>query len=607
MEVSYALRVSVGASLSDVSVELPIRVLNFVSLDPPPGHTTAGPLDAGPASQLSRCWSIDEMRPPTSSSQKDHGITAAAQIASSVPGANAKGRPVSLDSLRLSDLTGLSSAPTMSRGTSYETSSRSATASSPSAAPLPANSEIVFPHRGTGDIVAVARGRQLKHQSSLDVLDAALEQSSTRRALLPRGTSHLRHAIQDSSDDTDGEEDQARAPDSEDEEMALPASPTRSIADAAYYARRATGVDNHAEDEVSIPGVGSGRLRRDDTGADYDSDEEIASMLQKSPFSELDAEGVILPGAFSLSPRSGNGSTSAPPRATRTLSPRVPPASSRAAPVGPSQLPTPIGTRKVSRPLPVPTRAAAGRSPRLPAGASSTGVRSPVIQVTPTDTPSRRIRPQTSRNALNRASPQARNETEGLHIGSARMRVASTARSNTGAPVTVTRRITSHTASIIPAALSPPELETDYSSSSSPSSLEQILTPTTDGDEEDTTVVIAAPSVNKSFGETIESTIRPRKDCLGSLQMPPPGKISPSKASVVLPSVRSKIAALESREQALKTFASSGDLAGKADGAAAQLARQDSFSEACPATSTVFGVSRMASIASFRAPLLKKK
>lgn len=37
VEVSYSLKVSVGSSLSsDVSVELPVRIVNFVSLDPPP-------------------------------------------------------------------------------------------------------------------------------------------------------------------------------------------------------------------------------------------------------------------------------------------------------------------------------------------------------------------------------------------------------------------------------------------------------------------------------------------------------------------------------------------------------------------------------------------
>ncbi|MCO5555811.1 hypothetical protein L7F22_009356 [Adiantum nelumboides] len=37
VEVSYSLKISVGSSLSsDVSVELPVRIVNFVSLDPPP-------------------------------------------------------------------------------------------------------------------------------------------------------------------------------------------------------------------------------------------------------------------------------------------------------------------------------------------------------------------------------------------------------------------------------------------------------------------------------------------------------------------------------------------------------------------------------------------
>ncbi|EGG06939.1 uncharacterized protein MELLADRAFT_86243 [Melampsora larici-populina 98AG31] len=39
LEVSYTIKVSVGGSLSsDVSVDVPIQVIDFVSIDPPPGH-----------------------------------------------------------------------------------------------------------------------------------------------------------------------------------------------------------------------------------------------------------------------------------------------------------------------------------------------------------------------------------------------------------------------------------------------------------------------------------------------------------------------------------------------------------------------------------------
>ncbi|KAG0148303.1 hypothetical protein CROQUDRAFT_654998 [Cronartium quercuum f. sp. fusiforme G11] len=50
LEVTYTIKVSVGGSLSsDVSVDIPIKVINFVSIDPPPGHVTHLAEDNSPA------------------------------------------------------------------------------------------------------------------------------------------------------------------------------------------------------------------------------------------------------------------------------------------------------------------------------------------------------------------------------------------------------------------------------------------------------------------------------------------------------------------------------------------------------------------------------
>lgn len=52
VEVAYSIKVSIGSSLSsDVSVEVPLRVINFVSLDPPPLKKAGGAKDA------TRSWS----------------------------------------------------------------------------------------------------------------------------------------------------------------------------------------------------------------------------------------------------------------------------------------------------------------------------------------------------------------------------------------------------------------------------------------------------------------------------------------------------------------------------------------------------------------------
>lgn len=76
VEVVYSIKVSIGSSLSsDVSVELPLRVINFVSLDPPP-RKKAGNVDTArswgapseaksPADQMvARLKSVDAMRSP---------------------------------------------------------------------------------------------------------------------------------------------------------------------------------------------------------------------------------------------------------------------------------------------------------------------------------------------------------------------------------------------------------------------------------------------------------------------------------------------------------------------------------------------------------------
>ncbi|CAO1616287.1 unnamed protein product [Sympodiomycopsis kandeliae] len=67
VEVAYAIRVSVGGTMSsDVSVEVPLRIISFLSLDPPPLKGVGGK-----SSALSRGWSgpISNTRSPKSSDE----------------------------------------------------------------------------------------------------------------------------------------------------------------------------------------------------------------------------------------------------------------------------------------------------------------------------------------------------------------------------------------------------------------------------------------------------------------------------------------------------------------------------------------------------------
>lgn len=139
--------------------------------------------------------------------------------------------------------------------------------------------------------------------------------------------------------------------------------------------------------------------------------------------------------------------------------------------------------------------------------------------------------------------------------------------------------------------LSPPELDTD-SSAYSPASLEHVLTP---------------HSVPASVSSAeLPSTAGHFASWLPSPSSRSPGSAKPGeRRSMVLPSVRSKVAAFESRQQALRTFASTEDLAPRN---AAGLTRHDSIlSEAPSAFVGAASLTRMDSVEShhFRAPLLR--
>ncbi|KAK4698564.1 hypothetical protein P7C70_g7709, partial [Phenoliferia sp. Uapishka_3] len=66
IEITYSIKVSVSGSLSaDVSADIPLRIVNFVSLDPPPGHVglSTSPLIAPESHTLAKSWSVSQLRP----------------------------------------------------------------------------------------------------------------------------------------------------------------------------------------------------------------------------------------------------------------------------------------------------------------------------------------------------------------------------------------------------------------------------------------------------------------------------------------------------------------------------------------------------------------
>lgn len=187
LEVTYELKISVGGSLSaDVTADIPIRVVNFVSLDPPPGHVVEPISVASFSHSLAKSWSIDQLRPEIK--------TRTAAIREE--GTQLMARMASLDSLRLSDLNGgrgpsRAGAPTLSRVGSLdslrtEDLSRAGSTSVPmtrgSTVPYLSEPETLDVGRQKGDaVVGRAKERQLNHQMSLDCISSAIASATARR------------------------------------------------------------------------------------------------------------------------------------------------------------------------------------------------------------------------------------------------------------------------------------------------------------------------------------------------------------------------------------------------------------------------------------------
>ncbi|GAA5978406.1 hypothetical protein JCM5350_001154 [Sporobolomyces pararoseus] len=187
LEVTYSIKVSVGGSLSaDVSCDIPVRIVNFVSLDPPPGHLGASPLPEQSSRPLNRSWStnlkngrVDSLR--TKQQGRNGPIARMASVDSfhlsdlnggrgpSRLGAPALSRIASLSSLRTDDL---ERSGTPQAGTPM---SRAATAPLSAQATLPSSSA-----RGQV-LVDRAKERQLQHQMSLQCISTAIASATARR------------------------------------------------------------------------------------------------------------------------------------------------------------------------------------------------------------------------------------------------------------------------------------------------------------------------------------------------------------------------------------------------------------------------------------------
>ena len=199
LEVSYAIKVAVSGSLSsDVSLDLPTRIINFVSIDPPPGHVTAHPEYRQTAASLTKGNNYD----PDNSHKSDERPNATSQQQAGT--SSAVSRMASMDSLNINDLNRMYSMPGLPRMQSFESYkseynanegiSSSGSSMMSRAHTMPITSELSSIQEQEQDpespplppvakqIIEKAKQRQVRHQMSLDCIGTAIASAAARRA-----------------------------------------------------------------------------------------------------------------------------------------------------------------------------------------------------------------------------------------------------------------------------------------------------------------------------------------------------------------------------------------------------------------------------------------
>lgn len=625
--MTYHLRVLISASLSaDVSVELPLEIVNFVSLDPPPGHVGASPVPSKSQRPVARSWSSADLR---------GAVRTAAD-------ARAPTRMTSMDSLRLEDLEGMrpmscQKAPALSRVASLESVHTldlpraqpvehleyAETADFDNPQPRPRREQ---PSRESV-IVDRAKERQLRHQMSLQCISSAIASATARRNSPQVSPNHSAAGTAE-----DGHPN---------------ADPRQEFASTLYslppvdvsIANDGLGIqlddyEDCPEEESNLP-YAIGLHGRHES---LIQDEELA-MLMQSRFSDEDDDESprIIPEAIHSPPRTvevrvtpptPSGPFVRPAAAQRAESPlhavKAPRASSplKARPSeGPRsdspikrspQTPEKFGFATPSSPIKAsPEKAAAASSPRvrqppsssartarpLPTPPASTSTTSPTktsagAATLPGATSLRKVPSGTS---LKRSPGMLRKASsiQSLRSGSA---AGSSPSAGSDSSRTLARS---------PSSLSSPQVSPVLASGTNAaavfsSTARPTLSPTLEEAAEPPRRVVAP--ISPALRAT-RSMMDMRHSAAGS------SSLSPRK-STILPAVKVKAAALESRQAALTRLATqTGNNGGRArvkdaPHPAAQLSRADSI--ASSVAPSEFNLKRADSMASFKAPLLRR-
>ncbi|GAA6024385.1 hypothetical protein JCM10207_003306 [Rhodosporidiobolus poonsookiae] len=620
IEVSFQVKVSCGGSLSaDVSADLPIRIIDFVSLDPPPGHVGASPVIEQQARLMARSWSSNQLRPQPPSQTQRAG--------------QPMNRMVSVDSLRLEDLNGgrgpsRLGQPTLSRVASVDSIR---TNDLPRAQPVdevheqyldsPAAYESYqqpAPARG-GALVDRALQRQLQHQMSLDCISSAIASATARRTGVQRTPNSL-HSVASSADVRSWEDEQEHRSDI-----------GSAVAIEQYYGVPQPGYGEQLLEVASFGGGGMGvqldeleevpddpaYLEQAHLGGveEYltvqsSDDEELDAFMQSRFSDDEDADGdeeepAAPPARVPPSPKRFIVPTSP----ARSSAPRPRPSSPVKAASGlkasPSQtslrgkrspdkfgFATPSSPIKASVDLPAADESSADgfsaprvRSARpLPTPPSASASRAPPPSVT--------LSKQSSGSSLRRAGGIVRKAPSVRSLRS----VASSCELSGPSPSGIA----------LPPSRSPSLASPKVSPVLATVRTRPSLSPMVNGPSSPRKVV-------KTPSPALRAT-RSMADLHGvaasaSSDMPPPA--STMRRSNMPPSVRSKVAALETRQATLTRLATT---SGRARVSNTQLARADSVMSTASTTasdasfklSDLTRANSVASFKSFKAPILKR-
>lgn len=190
VEVLYSVKVSVSSSLSsDVSVELPLRVINFVSLDPPPNKSLAASSSKNSSESASaRNWSQAgssnlNKGPSNPSRQREEPLIERVRTAEQLRSPGKVERMPLLALQKLSPLNGLLSLPNVGESKPVD--------------------------------IEAQRSKRLQHQKSLDFINHAIRSATARKAVTPESSPPMGLGIEiaEGNEDADAEDDE------EDEEM----------------------------------------------------------------------------------------------------------------------------------------------------------------------------------------------------------------------------------------------------------------------------------------------------------------------------------------------------------------------------------------------------